>query len=111
MLSAWGGLHHLPDLTGKHSGQAFKTGRLCPRLTPWPRAQLGFRGGFRSQEKWGVGIGVTVATALEICLSKDGGDMPPLSRVKPLPLMGLAALALHCSVIEDIVLSGLLGLF
>lgn len=59
----------------------------------------------------GVGIAVTVATALEICLSKDGGGMPPLSRVKPLPSMGLAALALHCTVIEDIVLSGLLGLF
>lgn len=32
MLSPGGGLHRLrlPDLTGKHSSQAFKTGSLCP---------------------------------------------------------------------------------
>lgn len=38
---------------GKHSSQTSETGRLCPELTPWPGARLGFRGGFRSERRWG----------------------------------------------------------
>lgn len=49
--------------------------------------------------------------ALEICLSKDREGVPSLPRVIPLPSMGLAALTLHYTVIEDIVLSGLLSPF
>lgn len=48
---------------GKHSSQAFQTGRFCPQLTPWPGAQLSLSEDLGQKENGGVG-GRRVAAAL-----------------------------------------------
>lgn len=79
--------HALARLCRKHSSQAFQTGRLCPRLPPWPGAQLGFRGEFRSERKGGRGC-----CRLKLCFNWMGKTFPA-SQSHLCPGQGLAGLA------------------